>query len=58
MRWLRLSGFGDYNRPVGCLEIGYELSVVRGERRSKGVPRHSKQSGVIVYDRLIVIDEL
>ena len=29
MRWLRLSRSGGQNRPVSCLEIGYELSVFR-----------------------------
>ena len=27
MRWLRLSRSGGQNRPVSCLEIGYELQV-------------------------------
>ena len=30
MRWLRLSRSGGENRPVSCLEIGYELPVFRG----------------------------
>ena len=29
MRWLRLSRSGGQNRPVSCLEIGYELPVIR-----------------------------
>ena len=29
MRWLRLSRSGGQNRPVSCLETGYELPVFR-----------------------------
>ena len=45
MRWLRLSRSGGQNRPVSCLEIGYELPVfrcgggARGGRRLIGGPR-------------------
>ena len=42
MRWLRLSRSGGQNRPVSCLEIGYELPDFRGrvrERVQKGFNR-------------------
>ena len=36
MRWLRLSRSGGQNRPVSCLEIGYELPVFRWGGAGRG----------------------
>ena len=56
MRWLRLSRSGGQNRPVSCLEIGYELQVFwwvgwrRGGRFQRRPIIHMKASvfGVVL----------